>query len=111
MPHILTPRSPTPQGKKVLLRCDLNVPLDGTNITDDTRIRASLPTIEYLTSNGARVFACSHLGRPKDGPDPSLSLAPVAVRLGELLKKVRSYLITQLLATNKKNKKNAILTR
>ncbi|GMH94459.1 hypothetical protein TL16_g12912, partial [Triparma laevis f. inornata] len=69
------------------LRCDLNVPLDGTNITDDTRIRASLPTIEYLTSNGARVFACSHLGRPKDGPDPSLSLAPVAVRLGELLKK------------------------
>ncbi|GMH57218.1 hypothetical protein TrST_g8262 [Triparma strigata] len=76
------------KGKKVLLRCDLNVPLDDAkSITDDTRIRASVPTIEYLTSNGARVFACSHLGRPKDGPDPALSLGPCAVRLGELLKK------------------------
>ena len=51
------------KGKKVLIRCDLNVPLDGKTITDDTRIRASMPTIEYLVGKGAKVFACSHLGR------------------------------------------------
>lgn len=74
-------------GKKILLRCDFNVPRDKeTNgITDDKRIRASLPTIEYLLSQGAAVIACSHLGRPKGEWKPELSLAPVAERLGELL--------------------------
>ena len=75
------------RGKKVLIRCDLNVPLDGKTITDDTRIRASVPTIEYLVKNGAKVFACSHLGRPKDGPEDKFSLAPCATRMGELLGK------------------------
>lgn len=73
------------KGKKVLVRCDLNVPLDGSTITDDTRIRSSLPTLEYLKEKGAIITVCSHLGRPK-GKDASLSLAPVATRLGELLK-------------------------
>lgn len=72
-------------GKNVLVRCDLNVPLDGKTITDDTRIRSSLPTIEYLKSKGAIVAICSHLGRPKDGPEDKFSLAPCAARLGELL--------------------------
>ena len=74
-------------GKKVLLRCDFNVPQDkvtGT-ITSDKRIVAALPTIRYLLENGAAVIACSHLGKPKNGPVPELSLAPVAARLGELL--------------------------
>jgi phosphoglycerate kinase len=74
-------------GKRVLVRCDLNVPLDGKVITDDTRIRASIPTIEYLVKNGAKVLLSSHLGRPKDGPEDKFSLSPVAVRLSELLKK------------------------
>jgi len=73
------------KGKKVLIRCDLNVPLDGKTITDDTRIRSSVPTIEYLKSKGAIVSVCSHLGRPKDGPEDKFSLAPCATRLGELL--------------------------
>lgn len=73
------------KGKKVLVRCDLNVPLDGTTITDDTRIRSSMPTIEYLRKKGAIVTVCSHLGRPKDGPDDKFSLAPCAQRMGELL--------------------------
>lgn len=73
------------KGKKVLVRCDLNVPLDGKKITDDTRIRSSVPTIEHLTSNGAIVSICSHLGRPKNGPEDKFSLAPVSERLGELL--------------------------
>jgi len=75
------------KGKKVLIRCDLNVPLDGKTITDDTRIRASVPTIKYLMDKGATVAACSHLGRPKDGPEDKFSLAPCAERLGELLGK------------------------
>lgn len=75
------------KGKKVLVRCDLNVPLDGKTITDDTRIRASIPTVEYLLSKGARVALSSHLGRPKDGPEDKFSLAPVAARLTELLGK------------------------
>lgn len=74
-------------GKKVLIRCDLNVPLDGKTITDDTRIRASMPTIEYLVGKGAIVTACSHLGRPKDGPEDKFSLAPCAARMSELLGK------------------------
>jgi phosphoglycerate kinase len=70
--------------RRVLVRADLNVPLENGVITDDTRIRESLPTIQYLLDHGARVIVCSHLGRPK-GPDPSLSLAPVAGRMANLL--------------------------
>ena len=73
------------RGKRVLVRCDLNVPLDGKTITDDTRIRSSIPTIEYLAKRGAIVTVCSHLGRPKSGPEDKFSLGPCAVRLGELL--------------------------
>jgi phosphoglycerate kinase len=72
-------------GRAVLVRSDLNVPLDGTRITDDGRIRASVPTIERLRSAGARVVVCAHLGRPKGTVDPALSLSPVATRMGELL--------------------------
>ena len=73
------------QGKKVLVRCDLNVPLDGNKITDDGRIRASVPTLKRLLSAGARVLVVAHLGRPKGTPDPASSLQPVSVRLAELL--------------------------
>jgi phosphoglycerate kinase len=73
------------KGKKVLIRCDVNVPLDGKTITDDTRIRSSIPTIEYLKSKGAIVTVCSHLGRPKNGPEDKFSLGPCAERMGELL--------------------------
>jgi phosphoglycerate kinase len=72
-------------GKVVLLRCDLNVPLDGGRITDDGRVRASVPTIRKLREAGASVVAMSHLGRPEGAPDPNYSLAPVADRLAELL--------------------------
>ena len=72
-------------GKSVLLRCDLNVPLDGNIITDDGRIKASLPTIQYLLDAGARITILAHLGRPKNGFEPAFSLAPVANRLSELL--------------------------
>jgi len=75
------------KGKKVLVRCDLNVPLDGKTITDDTRIRASIPTVKYLMDNGAKVLLSSHLGRPKSGPEDKFSLGPVAPRLTELLGK------------------------
>ncbi|MEV0890492.1 phosphoglycerate kinase [Promicromonospora sp. NPDC050262] len=73
------------RGKRVLVRSDFNVPLDGTKITDDGRIRAALPTLTRLTDAGARVVVLAHLGRPKGTPDPQYSLAPVAARLGELL--------------------------
>ncbi len=73
------------RGKRVLVRSDLNVPLSGSVITDDGRIRASLPTIRALADAGARVVVVAHLGRPKGAPDPAYSLAPVATRLGELL--------------------------
>lgn len=73
------------RGRYVLVRADLNVPLDGETITDDGRVRASQPTIEKLTSAGARVVVTAHLGRPEGAPDPQYSLAPVARRLGELL--------------------------
>lgn len=72
------------KGKRVLVRSDLNVPLDNGVISDDTRIRESLPTVQFLQAHGARVIVCSHLGRPK-GPDPALSLAAVAGRLGNLV--------------------------
>jgi len=77
------------KGKKVLLRCDFNVPQDKATgaITDDKRIRAALPTIQYLLDNGAAVIACSHLGKPKGEWKESLTLAPVAARLSELLGK------------------------
>jgi phosphoglycerate kinase len=72
-------------GKRVFLRCDLNVPLKNGVITDDGRIRASLPTIKTLIANGASIVIAAHLGRPKGEAKPELSLAPVAVRLAELL--------------------------
>jgi phosphoglycerate kinase len=72
------------EGKRVFVRVDFNVPLDGDRITDDTRIRAALPTIEQLRSRGARLLLAAHLGRPKDR-EPELSLRPAAKRLGELL--------------------------
>ena len=77
------------KGKKVLLRCDFNVPQDKATraITDDKRIRAAIPTINYLLEQGAAVIACSHLGKPKGEVKPELTLAPVAVRLSELLGK------------------------
>ncbi|MDD6845387.1 MAG: phosphoglycerate kinase [Clostridia bacterium] len=73
-------------GKRVLCRCDFNVPLDGDRITDETRLVAALPTIKKLINDGGKVILCSHLGKPK-GPDPVFSLAPVAKRLSELLGK------------------------
>ena len=73
------------RGKRVVIRCDFNVPLNGTIITDDGRIRAALPTLRALLGAGARVTALAHLGRPKGRIDPAFSLAPVAARLGELL--------------------------
>ncbi len=73
------------KGKKVLVRCDFNVPLDGDKITDDIRIVSALPTINYLREHGAKVILMSHLGRPEGEPNPKYSLAPVAKRLGELL--------------------------
>jgi phosphoglycerate kinase len=73
------------KGKRVLVRSDLNVPLDGSTLTDDGRIRASLPVIRSLAEQGAKVVVTAHLGRPKGAPDPAYSLAPVAKRLEELL--------------------------
>jgi phosphoglycerate kinase len=76
---------PNLDGKRVVIRCDLNVPLDGTRITDDGRIVASVPTIKYLVDSGAKVVVISHLGRPEGAPDAKYSLEPAAKRLGELL--------------------------
>ncbi len=72
-------------GKRVLVRCDFNVPLKEGVITDENRIVAALPTIKYLLSQGAKVILCSHLGKPKGEPKPEFSLAPVAARLSEKL--------------------------
>ena len=73
------------KGKRVLVRCDFNVPLQEGKITDENRLVAALPTIKKLVSDGGKVILCSHLGKPKGEPKPELSLAPVAVRLSELL--------------------------
>ena len=73
------------KGKKVLVRCDFNVPLQEGKITDENRLVAALPTIKKLIADGGKVILCSHLGKPKGEPKPELSLAPVAVRLSELL--------------------------
>ena len=75
------------KGKRVLARCDFNVPLKNGVITDENRIVAALPTIKKLIADGAKVILCSHLGKPKGEPKPELSLAPVAKRLSELLGK------------------------
>ena len=72
-------------GRRVLVRADLNVPLDGGRVADDGRIAASLPTLRTLTGRDAKVIVCAHLGRPGGKPDPMYSLAPVAARLGDLL--------------------------
>ena len=74
-------------GKRVLVRCDFNVPMKDGKITNDKRIVAALPTIEKLVKDGGKVILCSHLGKPKNGPEAKFSLAPVAVRLSELLAK------------------------
>ncbi|MBS1728611.1 MAG: phosphoglycerate kinase [Armatimonadetes bacterium] len=74
-------------GKKVLVRCDFNVPLENGQITDDRRISEAMPTIQYLLEKGAAVILCSHLGRPKGGPSPEFSLKPVANRLSAFLYK------------------------
>jgi phosphoglycerate kinase len=79
---------PAVDGKRVLVRCDFNVPISKGVIDDDLRIRAALPTLNWLTERGAVVTACSHLGRPKGAPDPKYSMEPVAARLKELAPKV-----------------------
>jgi phosphoglycerate kinase len=80
-------------GRTVIVRCDLNVPLDGARITDDGRVRASLPTLNRLIHAGARVVVVSHLGRPDGAPDAKYSLAPVAQRLSELLGKTVTFAV------------------
>ena len=75
------------KGKRVLVRCDFNVPLKDGVITDENRLNGALPTIKYLVDNGAKVILCSHMGKPKGEPKPELSLAPVAKRLSEMLDK------------------------
>src|SRR5438552_4698613 len=73
------------RGKRVFMRVDFNVPIEGGKITDDTRIEASLPSIRYVLEKGGRLILASHFGRPKGKPDPKYSLKPVAARLAELI--------------------------
>ena len=73
------------KGKKILVRCDFNVPMKDGAITNDNRITAALPTIKKLLADGGKLVLCSHLGKPKNGPEAKFSLAPVAKRLAELL--------------------------
>ena len=75
------------QGKKALVRVDFNVPISGGKVQDDTRILGALPTLKYILEDGGSLVLMSHLGRPKGKPDPGMSLAPVATRLGELIGK------------------------
>ncbi len=98
-------------GKSVILRCDFNVPLDGNVITDDGRIKASLPTIQYLLNAGAQITILAHLGRPKNGFEAAFSLAPVAKRLSELLDEpvVLAKDLVELSATPKKTHKVRML--
>jgi len=86
-----TIRDIDPKGKRVLVRVDFNVPIKDGKVGDDTRIRAALPTLQYLLDHGAALILCSHLGRPKDAPDPQFSLRPVAGYLGKLLGKPVSF--------------------
>lgn len=89
--HKKTIRDIDVKGKRVLVRVDYNVPLKNGQITDDYRIKKSLPTIEYLVEKGAKIILCSHLGRPDGKPNPEFSLKPCAKRLSELLKKPVSF--------------------
>ena len=98
------------KGKRVLIRCDFNVPLDSNqNITDDTRIRAALPTLEYMLTQGAKVVVMSHLGRPKGKAAAEFSLAPVAVRLAELLGKQVEFADSDVVVDDSVKKKVAAL--
>ena len=89
------------EGKTAVMRCDFNVPLDGDRITDDTRIKAALPTIEYLVEHGAKTVIMSHLGRPKGKAVPEMSLAPVAKRLSELLGKEVKFVPSDVVVDDK----------
>ncbi|MGB9639502.1 MAG: phosphoglycerate kinase, partial [Anaerolineales bacterium] len=75
------------KGKRVLVRVDFNVPIKDGVVTDDTRIKAALPTLQYLLDHGAALVLCSHLGRPKEGPDPQFSMKPVAEHLAKIMGK------------------------
>ena len=95
-------------GKRVFVRVDFNVPLDGGHVTDDTRIRETLPTLAFARERGARLVLASHLGRPKGKPDPKYSLRPVAAKLAERLPTEeltpRELEVLRLLAEGKPNK-------